>query len=89
MKHSIIAAALVAIMSGPAAAHVPADCKTEYRAAYAARAVVAHRLERLSHTVFGEAPKLDQQKALASVITGMLDDEEAFNGLMDCIRATN
>ena len=81
---AVVAAALAAT---PASAHIPTDCEPEYREQYAARQLVAHRLERLADTVFAGSSQLDLERAFASVLTTLRDDEDAFNRLMDCIRA--
>ena len=90
MKGLILAAVVTAILATmPAAAHIPADCRTEYREQYAARQVVAHWLERLADTVFAGSTQLDQERAFARVLLKLKDDEDAFNSLMDCIRVRN
>lgn len=90
MRGLILAAVIAAILATmPAAAHIPADCKTEYREQYAARQVVAHELERLATEVFVGSTGADLERAFARVLEKLKDDEDAFNSLMDCIRAKN
>ena len=87
MRSTILAALILLGTAATAPAHIPANCEPEYREQYAARQLVAHRLQRLANTVFAGSSQLDLERAFASVLTKLRDDEDAFNRLMDCMRA--